>query len=159
MSLTADLFCYSFKDQDGVRIVPFLEYMQKYNPEPTDSQQDFKKKVKHIQNIKSHLRLLLEKQGSYYVPPYIEKYKDRELGILKMRLGNNLVRVAFYTHVTEDFRKIVLLNVFEKPTLYEKSKKRKVDKEIQKALDDAESCRDNDLKTGNAEMLLLNWFN
>ncbi len=159
MNPVVNLFYYYFVNQDGIGIVPFLEYMQKYSPEPTDSPQNFKRKVKHIENIKAHLKLLLERRGYYHAPPYIEEYTDRELGVLKIKIGKNLVRVTFYTHLSKESRKIVLLNVFEKPALYEKSKKRKVDKEIQKALDEAERYRDDYLNTGNAEMLSLEWFN
>jgi len=152
--MKVSLFCYYFEDQNGFRKVPFLEYMQKYSPKPTDSQQELKKKAKKIENIKTHLRNLLEKQGRYHEPPYVKEYTN-ELGILKIKEGKTLVRITFYTHVTLEERKIVLLSVFEKPSLYEKSKKRKVDKEVQKALDDAEYYRDDYLQTGNAKMLSL----
>jgi len=146
-----NLYCYYFKNQDGIEKIPFLEYMQKYSPKPTDQ---VKTIVKKIKNIKTYLMILLEKQGHYHEPPYIKEYTNK-LGILKIKEGKTLVRVTFYTHVTPEERKIVLLSVFEKPSLYEKSKKRKVDREVQKALNNAEYYRDDYLQTGNAKILYL----
>jgi hypothetical protein len=139
---TPSLFCYEEQE-----IVPFLEYMEKYKPDPDDSPKEKNKKTKNVQEIKARLRYLVDEKGSYHVPPYIEKYINREIGILKIKLGRTLVRIAFYTHLTEEFNRIILLNAFEKPSSYEKVKKRRVDAQIQNALNEAENFRDNYLKS------------
>jgi hypothetical protein len=64
-----------------------------------------------------------------------EKYKDREVCILKIKEGNTLIRIAYV--VVEN--KIIILDAIDKPSSYQKGQKKKIDKMIQDFLDRVES--------------------
>lgn len=81
---------------------------------------------------------MLENQGNYYLPPIVEPYSGRSVGILKVKEGYHLIRIAF---VTQKPHQIVLLDAIDKPSLYEKFKKQHTDKMIQAFLDRTESYR------------------
>ncbi|MDM8549938.1 hypothetical protein QUF72_07670 [Desulfobacterales bacterium HSG2] len=112
---------------------PFLEYLlQKYAPHDNEPEKAKEKRVKKIISIREHICHLAVKKGAYYVPPVIKSYKCREIretneiGILKIKEGKNLVRIAFLTFGDKD--KIVIFDAFDKPDLYQKAKKRKITK-------------------------------
>jgi len=138
-----DLFCYAFKNNKGELESPFLEYLEKYAIEKTDSEEKKRKKVKKIMNIKAHLEYLFTNNGKYDLPPIVQKYKNREIGILKIKESDKLIRIAFFTKID---KQIIFLNAFDKPKLYEKGKKQKVDKMIEKILDQVENFKLNFLK-------------
>ncbi|MFH1012238.1 MAG: hypothetical protein V1760_00610, partial [Candidatus Peregrinibacteria bacterium] len=70
-------------------------------------------------------------------------YKNRNFGVLKIKESATLVRIAFFAKVGS---KIVLLGAMDKPKLYEKAKKQKVGRMIEKFLDQAEQNRQDYLK-------------
>ena len=99
--------------------------------------------MKQLANIEAHLKYLFEYNGSYDQPPLIQKYKNTNIGILKIKESSNLARIAFFT---KRDKKIILLDVIDKPKLYEKGKKQKVDKMIEKFLDQGEFYRQDYIK-------------
>lgn len=127
--------CYAFQNKSKELEAPFLEYLEKYALKSSDSEKKKNQKVKRLMNIKAHLEYLTDHKGKYELPPLVQKYKNRKLGILKIKESDTLVRIAFHT---EKPNTIVLLDAFDKPKLYEKGKKLKVDKKIEKFLDRAE---------------------
>lgn len=137
------LACYAFKNKNGELEAPFLEYLEKYALKDKDLEKERKSKLKHLANVESHIKYLLEHGGSYDLSPMAQKYKDRKFGILKIKEKSKLIRLAFFTKKGDQ---IILLNAIDKPKLYEKVKKQKVDKMIEKFLDEAEDCMNNFLK-------------
>jgi hypothetical protein len=131
-----EIVCYAFTNKNKELEAPFLEYLKKYALEPRDNEKRKDQKVKRLMNLKAHLEHLMDHKGKYDLPPLAQKYKGRDMGILKIKELNGLVRIAFYTKQTNT---IVLLDAFDKPKLYEKSKKLKVDKMIEKFLDQSET--------------------
>jgi hypothetical protein len=132
---------YGFKNQQNEVEVPFAAYMEKYASIGNDAEKT--RKVKQIMNIKAHINYLVENKGVYNLPDKTQQYVDRNLGILKIKEGYTLIRIAFMTIPDKE---IILLNATDKPALYEKAKKLKVDKNIQDFLDEAECYRDDYLK-------------
>jgi hypothetical protein len=93
------------------------------------------RKTKQITNIKAHINhYLIEQKGNcdcFYI--------GRKVEILKIRQGKTLIRIAF-TKISENI--ILLLDAIEKPDFYEKAKKLKVDKHIQRFLNRSEKYMD-----------------
>ena len=125
------IICYAFKNQKGELEAPFLEYMEKYVIHSQESEKKQAKKVKQVMNIKAHLEYIVDNQGRYNLPPVVQKYKNSNLGIIKIKEPDNLVRIAFFT---QHDHKIIFLDAYDKPKLYEKQKKQKIDNMIEKFL-------------------------
>lgn len=130
--------CYAFINEKNELQSPFLEYLEKYSLSTKDSDSDCELKVKRITNIKVHLDHLLQNNGRYHLPPLAAQYRNTEIGILKIKEGKSLVRIAFFTRIGEE---IILLGAFDKPNLYEKGKKKKIDRFIQNFLHKVERYR------------------
>jgi hypothetical protein len=132
---TFQIKAYGFENKSTKVIeIPFFEYLEKYAILPQDTVLQREKKRKQVANIYTHLQYLADHKGSYYLPPIIEAYKQRKVGMVKINEANCLIRIAFFT--TQD--KIIVLDVLEKPKRYEKAKKQQVDKAIQEFLDKTE---------------------
>ncbi len=130
--------CYAFRNKNKELEAPFLEYLEKYSIKTRDSKKRVDQKTKQLMNIKAHLQYLSDNKGKYNLPPIIQKYKDRSIGIIKIREGEKLVRIAFFT---KRGNAIILLGAMDKPRLYGKGMKHKVDKMIEKYLDRMEEYR------------------
>ncbi len=137
------IVCYAFKNKNKELEAPFLEYLEKYSIRDKDSAKARNLKLKQLANIEAHLAYLLEHKGSYALPPLAQKYKNTKIGILKIKESSNLVRIAYFTRHGNN---IILLDAMDKPKLYEKGQKNKVDKLIQKFLDKNENYRQDYLK-------------
>jgi len=138
------IVCYAFKGKGNELEVPFLEYLEKYAIKNRDSDKKKVVKLKQLANIEAHLGYLAEQCGKYDLPPLIQKYKKRNIGILKIKESSKLVRIAFFTKKAS---KIILLGVIDKPKLYEKNKKQQVDKMLEKFLDKTEEFKNDYIKT------------
>ncbi len=137
------IVCYAFEDQKKELESPFLEYLKKYKIKEEDSVKVKNKKLKQVENIEARLKHIVDNKGKYDLPPLVEKYKNREIGILKIKEGKTLIRIAFFTVIND---KIILLDAFEKPSLYEKNQKKKIDRMIERFLDKAEIYKQDYLK-------------
>ena len=129
------LVCYAFKNKNGELEAPFMGYLQKYAIKKKDNKKVQGKKVKQIMNIEAHLEHLVQNRGKYNNPPITQAYRNRSIGIMKIKEAEGLVRIAFYTKLGND---IVILDAMNKPKLYGKGQKQKVDKMIEKFLDRSE---------------------
>lgn len=132
------IICYAFENSEHQLESPFLNYLEKYSIQSNDSKKKKVIKIKQLANIEAHLDYLLDHQGSYDLPPTVQKYKATNIGILKIKESSTLVRIAFFTKKGE---KIILLDAMDKPKLYEKGQKKRVDKLIQKFLNHVEKYR------------------
>lgn len=124
--------CYAFVDDQELKS-PFLEYLQqKYAPPENESDNDREKRVNKIINVRERIKHIIERKGIYYIPPLVKSYNCRtigginEIGILKIKEGEILVRIGFVTF--RDKQEIIIFDAFDKPDLYEKAKKREVEK-------------------------------
>jgi hypothetical protein len=133
---------YGFKNQQDEIEIPFAEYMEKYTLIGCSPSEELKR-TKQVMNIKAHIDYLIDNNGIYNLPDKIQQYVDRSFGILKIKEGKALIRIAFVTIPNES---VVLLNATDKPALYDKAKKLRVDKHIQLFLDESENYRNDYLK-------------
>lgn len=132
------LVCYAFKNKNSELEAPFLEYLEKYAIKKRDKKKVQDKKTKQIMNIKAHLEHLTQNRGKYNNPPITQAYRNRSIGIMKIKEADGLVRIAFYTKLGND---IVILDAMDKPKLYEKGQKQKTDRMIEKFLNRAEQYK------------------
>ncbi len=138
-----EIKCYAFENDAGELEAPFLEYLQeKYSPPENENEKAREKRIRNVIGIREHIRHLVGKKGAYYAPPIIKSYNCseingiNEIGILKIKEGKTLIRIAFVT--LKDRGEIVLFNAIDKPDLYQKAQKRKVDKMIGKFIGEIE---------------------
>lgn len=130
--------CYAYKNSKNVTISPFLEYLEKYAIKEKDLAKNKERKIKKLMNIKAHLDYLMMNNGKYNLPPHVQKYRNQSIAILKIKEGDKLVRIAFFTVVEE---KIIILDALDKPSLYEKLHSKKVNKRIEDFLFQVEKYR------------------
>jgi len=90
--------CFAYRNEKGELQAPFMDYLEKYAIRERDSEKRKRHKVKQIMNLKGHLEYLIEYEGSYDKPPFIQKYHGRSVGILKVSESENLVRIAFFVN-------------------------------------------------------------
>ena len=119
--------CYAFRNKEKELEAPFLEYLEKYAIKKRDTKKKEGQKVKQIMNIEAHLKYLSDNKGRYDLPPIVQKYRNRNIGIIKIKEAEKLVRIAFFA---KRGNTIILLGAMDKPRLYEKGMKQKVDKMI-----------------------------
>ena len=129
------LLCYAFKNENQELEAPFLNFLQTYVLKDSDSERKKSLKSDAVLNIQAHLEHLVTHKKTYTLKYLVQKYKSHDLEVLKIKQGNHLLRVIFYS----DHDKIILLlNAYTKPKFYEKAMKRRVNKNIQKLLDQAQ---------------------
>jgi hypothetical protein len=129
----------------GERISPFHEYMERYAapPDSNEEEQQKTKREKQVAHIQESIKHVWDHNGAMNLPPTVEPYKNRKISIIKIKLADCLVRIAFYTIKNE----MILLAAMDKPKRYEKASKNKIDKEIQQFLNEAEQNLEIYLKT------------
>ncbi|MDM8535541.1 hypothetical protein QUF70_02170 [Desulfobacterales bacterium HSG17] len=142
-----DIKCYAFENTDHELESPFYEYLQKYAPPMKESQKALEKRVNRIIKVKEHIKHLISIKGCYQYPPLVKSYKCRkigditEIGVLKIKEGNNLIRVGFITLI--DRNEILIFDAFDKPASYEKAKKQQVKKIEHQFIERIEACIEN----------------
>ena len=146
-----ELVVYVFRRQNNEIESPLLKYLQKYVISEKDNVQKIEKKHKRLANIEMHLKYLRNNKGKFNIPPLVQKYTGFNIGILKIKEGKILIRISFFVY--QD--KIIILDVIEKPKLYEKAKKKLVDKIIYKFLNKSEKYKQDCLKNNNFTPLSL----
>lgn len=124
------LVCYKMEDGS----VPIKDFFWRYVPNKADSQKNILKKQRAYSKIKSIINLTLEKKGlagGEFTSHLKGGYDFQEI---RIKEGGNQVRVLYFCYHQE---KLVLLNAFKKPSLYQKGKKKAVDKMIKDELNKA----------------------
>lgn len=125
------IFVYCKKDHKGNHIIPFFDALdERYGKAPHTLIAE-----SHLISIKAHIKHIALHGGRYNCPPVSAHYNGQNVGIIKISEGEELIRIAFYAKVGDE---MVVLSIKEKPSLYDKGKKKKVEKEMQKWLDEAE---------------------
>jgi phage-related protein len=124
------LVCY--KAEDGS--IPIKEFLWRYAPNKKDSQKNILKKKRAYSKLKSIINLTLERKGLVGGEFTSHLKGDYDFQEIRVKEGDNLVRVLYFCHHQE---KLVLLSAFEKPSQYQKGKKKTVDKMIKNELSKA----------------------
>jgi phage-related protein len=120
---------YYFSRQLG--IAPVKEFLLKYDVRNNDSTKQAERKIKIMAFIDQAVRFIAENKGRP-VPPIAKPLKGYKFHEIRVKDGSDLIRVLYFCYHQE---KIVLLNAFEKPDLYEKGLKKKIDQGINKILE------------------------
>ena len=102
-----------------------MEYLEKnyYKNNEID-----KKNIKKIAHIDATIQHIADSGGKYNQPPISQLYQNRKVGVMKISEKEKLIRIAFWAKINHQ---MVILNIKDKPKLYEKMVKKKVDKKIQ----------------------------
>ena len=124
------LVCYMAEDGS----VPIKEFLWRYVPGNKDSQKNILKKQRAYSKLKSIIDLTLERKGLVGGEFTSHLKGDYDFQEIRVKEGDNLVRVLYFCYHQE---KLVLLNAFEKPSQYQKNKKKVIDKMIKDELNKA----------------------
>ncbi|MFH1890673.1 MAG: type II toxin-antitoxin system RelE/ParE family toxin [Candidatus Kuenenbacteria bacterium] len=112
------------------QISPVKEFLLKYDLKESDSKKQEERKIKILAYIDQTIQFITEHKGRP-IPPVAKPLKGYKFHEMRIKDRINLVRILYFCYTQE---KLVLLNAFEKPDLYEKGLKKKVDREINKML-------------------------
>ena len=105
---------------------PVKKFLAKYACLPKDSARVRDKKVKVLAFIDQSIQFIAEHKGKP-IPPIAKTIRGYKFHELRIKEGNKLIRILYFAYHKE---KLVLLNAFEKPELYQKGKKKKIDKKV-----------------------------
>ena len=100
---------------------PVKKFLAKYACLPKDSARVRDKKVKVLAFIDQSIQFIAEHKGKP-IPPIAKTIRGYKFHELRIKEGNKLIRILYFAYHKE---KLVLLNAFEKPELYQKGKKKK----------------------------------
>lgn len=117
-----------------LHIVPVKEFLSKYSLKAVDSKKQELHKVKVLAFIDQTIKFIAENKGRP-IPPTARALKGHKFHEMRIKDGSNLIRILYFIYYHE---KLVLLNAFEKPDFYDKGVKKKINKEIEKILEQTE---------------------
>lgn len=107
---------------------PVKKFLMKYDCKPTDKAKQQARKVKTLAFIDQVIQFIAEHNGKP-VPPIAKTIRGYKFHELRIKEGSQLIRILYFCYHQE---RLVLLNAFQKPALYIKGAKKRVEKEIQK---------------------------
>lgn len=127
------VYCYCRRNKEGEIIeAPFLEYLTKKYLSSSGIKQGTDKQLRMALAVIHHIA---GKDGrGYNFPPHSDHYEGHDFGTMKLHEGRNLIRIAYWARIGD---KLVILTATDKPDLYEKSKKKEVNKKIDAWLKEA----------------------
>ena len=119
---------YYYNQEESIS--PVRNFLLKYDINKNDSERVVNHKVKVLAFIDQAIKFTAENKGKPILPiaKTIRGYKFHEL---RVKDGSSLVRIFYFVYIQE---KLVLLYALEKPGNYDKGLKKKIDKEIEKAI-------------------------
>ena len=115
----------------SLQIFPAKQFLLKYNLKSNDTEKQKNHKVKTLAFIDQTIQFIAENNAKP-VLPIAKTIKGHKFHEIRVKDGGNLIRIFYFCYHQE---KLVLLNAFEKPDLYEKGLKKKIDKKIIKILE------------------------
>ena len=115
----------------SLRISPVKQFLLKYNLTSNDTEKQTNHKIKTLAFIDQTIQFIVENKAKP-IPPIAKSIRGYNFHEIRVKDGSNLIRIFYFCYHQE---KLVLLNVFEKPDLYEKGLKKKIDKKIIKILE------------------------
>jgi len=130
-----------------LNIVPVKKFLLKYDLKSSDNAKTKNRKIKILAFIDQTIKFIAENKGQPVLPiaKPLRNYKFHEM---RVKTGSNLIRILYFCYLQ---KKLVLLNAFEKPVLYEKKRKKKIEREISKILDQTNNYYKDFIKNQNYE--------
>ncbi len=120
---------YYFNQEKSVS--PAKDFLYKYNIKKSDSEKTLNHKIKVLAFIDQAIKFIAENNGKP-VPPIAKTIRAYKFYELRIKDSSSLIRIFYFVYIRE---KLVLLNALEKPENYDKGTKKKIDKEIEKAIE------------------------
>jgi len=114
----------------NLRVSPVKQFLFKYDLKLNDTEKQKNRKIKTLAFIDQSIQFIVENKAKP-TPPIAKTIRGYKFHEIRVKDGSNLIRVFYFCYHQE---KLVLLNAFEKPDLYEKGLKKKIDKKIIKIL-------------------------
>ena len=115
----------------NLQISPVKQFLFKYNLKLNDTEKRKNHKIKTLAFIDQAIQFISENKAKP-IPPIAKTIRGYKFHEIRVKDGSNLIRIFYFCYHQE---KLVLLNAFEKPDLYEKGLKKKIDKKIIKILE------------------------
>ncbi|KKS53874.1 MAG: hypothetical protein A2445_04530 [Candidatus Jacksonbacteria bacterium RIFOXYC2_FULL_44_29] len=114
-----------------LKYAPVKAFLTKYAIKSTDTVKVKEKKIKVLAFIDQAIQFIREHKGKP-IPPIAKTIRGYSFHELRIKEGDQLIRILYFAYHQEQ---LVLLNAFEKPELYLKGAKKKIEREIQKILE------------------------
>lgn len=114
--------------------IPVKNYLSKYQPLPQDKEKTQQKKIKSFSKIEFLINKAAENNG-FIGGEYSCSVSGHSFQKIRIKDGNNLIRVLYFCYLGE---KLVLLNAYDKPDLYDKGKKKKIEKIISQKMNETQ---------------------
>ncbi len=115
----------------NLQVSPVKQFLLKYNLKLDDTEKQKNRKIKVLAFVDQTIQFIVENKAKP-IPPIAKTIKGYKFHEIRVKDGGSLIRIFYFCHHQE---KLVLLNVFEKPDLYEKGLKKKIDRKIIKILE------------------------
>jgi hypothetical protein len=122
-----------YKSSGG--LVPVKDYLSKYRPLAQDKESIQQKKIKSFRRIDFVISRATENNG-IIGGEYSCSVPAHSFQKIRIKDGGNLVRILYFCYLGE---RLVLLNAYDKPDLYDKGAKKKIDKMINEKMSDAQN--------------------
>lgn len=132
--MSLPIICY--RETDGN--IPFQNFLARYVPTEKDKIKQKIKKMEVLTKTKKWIHHLAENDG---VPrePTASPLRGYPFHEIKVDFPDKLIRIQYFCYNQE---KLIILNAYEKPTLYDKARKRTTDRVINSALEEAKKCHE-----------------
>jgi len=112
-------------------VSPVKQFLFKYDLRSGDTEKQRNHKIKTLAFIDQAIQFIAENRAKP-IPPIAKTIRGYKFHEIRVKDGGSLIRIFYFCYHQE---KLVLLNAFEKPDLYEKGLKKKIDKKIIKILE------------------------
>ena len=131
----------------NLRISPVKQFLFKYNLKSSDTEKRKNHKIKTLAFIDQAIQFISENKAKP-IPPIAKTIRGYKFHEIRVKDGSSLIRIFYFCYHQE---KLVLLNAFEKPDLYEKGLEKKIDKKIVKILEQTKEYYQDFINTQNYE--------
>ena len=131
----------------NLQISPVNQFLFKYNLKSNDTEKQKNHKIKILAFIDQAIQFISENKAKP-IPPIAKTIKSYKFHEIRVKDGGSLIRIFYFCYHQE---RLVLLNAFEKPDLYEKGLKKKIDKKIIKILKQTEKYYQDFINNQNYE--------
>jgi phage-related protein len=112
-------------------VSPVKYFLLRYDIKKDDTDRELNHKIKVLAFIDQTIKFIAENRGRP-IPPVARTIRGYKFHELRVKDGSNLIRVFYFVYIGE---KLVLLNSLEKPENYEKGLKKKIDHQIERAIE------------------------
>lgn len=116
-----------------LRISPVKQFLEKYTISSSDTVKQRAHKLKVIAFMDETIHLVANNNGRP-IPPSAQPLRGYPFHEMRIKDSSNLIRILYFSYQQGV---LVLLHAFEKPDYYEKAKKKKVERVITIALEQA----------------------